>query len=186
VQTAEILVQGLTNINVELIGEIDIILQTPSVEIEQTLNLLGKRKKQIIEPTEIIQQVYHEVSDSLLASGQPLLSFNDAYAKFIDKHTKQDVSPEIFDEVLFNLIIDNVIHGIFIKDNIKKIAISVYTTEINGINYKSTCEITNNSGGWYELYFGCEDGRVVSDDGFGFFGGCKLCGKKRKDHARIW
>ena len=54
------------------------------------------------------------------------------------------------------------------------------------LSEKELVEVTNKSGGWYEPYFGCENGKVVSDDGFGFFGGCKLCGKKRKGHVRIW
>ncbi|MHA1911077.1 MAG: hypothetical protein ACTSYA_05195 [Candidatus Kariarchaeaceae archaeon] len=186
VQTAEILVQGLTNINVELIGEIDTILNTPSKEIERTLILLDKRKKATTNQDDIVQQVSQEVGDFLLASGHSLLSFNDAYTSFLDKYSDKDITTEIFDEVLFNLIVNNVIHGVFLKDNINKIAINPYSTEINGITYKSTCEVTNKSGGWYEPYFGCENGKVVSDDGFGFFGGCKLCGKKRKDHVRIW
>jgi hypothetical protein len=176
----------LTNINVELIGEIETILNTPSKEIELTLNLLGKRKKEATDLSEIVQQVSQEVSDFLLASGHSLLNFNDAYTGFSDKFTDKEVTAETFDEALFNLIIDNIIHGVFLKDNINKIAITAYSTEIDGINYKTTCEVTNKSGGWYEPYFGCKDGRVVSDDGFGFFGGCKLCGKKRKNHVRIW
>ncbi len=186
VQTSELLIQGLTNINTELIGEISKILNTPSEEIELTLNLIDKRKKVTTDQNEIVQQFYQAISDFLLASGHSLISFNEAYTNFLEKNTDKDVTTETFDDVLFNLITDNVIHGVFLKDNINEIAINVYTTEINGIHYKSTCEITNKSGGWYEPYFGCEDGRVVSEDGFGFFGGCKLCGKKRKNHVRIW
>jgi len=185
-QTAEILVQGLTNINVELIGEIIKILNTPSKEIELTLNLLGKRKMELIDHPDIVLQFSQPISDFLMASGKSLVSFNDAYSGFIQKYSDKEVTTETFEEVLFNLIVDNVIHGVFLKDNINKIAVKVYTVEISGISYKTTCEVTNKSGGWYEPYFGCEDGRVVSDDGFGFFGGCKLCGKKRKGHVRIW